>query len=45
MKCPNCPCYEQKTSYGTEVIKCNNEECPYVIESQESEEVYAESNY
>ena len=38
MKCPQCPYYEQKTSYGTEVVKCNNEKCPYnVVEPQESE--------
>lgn len=24
MKCPQCPYYEQKTSYGVELIKCNN---------------------
>ena len=24
MKCPKCPYYEQKTSYGMELIKCNN---------------------
>lgn len=29
MKCPHCPYYKQITSYGTEFIKCNNEECPY----------------
>lgn len=27
MKCPHCPSYEQKTSYGTEIVKCNNKEC------------------
>lgn len=32
MKCPRCPYYEQKTSYGTEVIKCNNDECNNEIE-------------
>ena len=34
-KCPQCPYYEQKTSYGTELVKCNNEECPYKAESEE----------
>lgn len=37
MKCPNCPYYEQKTSYGTEVIKCNNEECPHRAEKEQAE--------
>lgn len=27
MKCPHCPNYKQKTSYGTEMLKCNNKEC------------------
>lgn len=27
MKCPHCPYYEVKTSYGIELVKCNNEEC------------------
>lgn len=27
MKCPHCPYYEVKTSYGTETVKCNNEKC------------------
>lgn len=27
MKCPHCPTYKQKTSYGTELVKCNNKEC------------------
>lgn len=27
MKCSHCPNYEQKTSYGTEKVKCNNKEC------------------
>lgn len=27
MKCPQCPYYEQNTSYGTELVKCNNKEC------------------
>ena len=45
MKCPKCPYYEQKTSYGTEIIKCNNEECQHKeIEPQESEESDADSN-
>lgn len=35
MKCPQCPYYEQQTSYGTEKIKCNNKECPYKAESEE----------
>ncbi len=26
-KCPNCPYYAQKTSYGVELVKCNNEKC------------------
>lgn len=37
MKCPHCPYYEQKTSYGTELVKCNNEECPYKKESEDKE--------
>lgn len=38
MKCPFCPYYEQATSYGTELVKCNNEQCPYYeIEPRESE--------
>ena len=28
MKCPQCPYYEQKTSYGTELVKCENTDCP-----------------
>lgn len=28
MSCLQCPNYEQKTSYGTETIRCNNEDCP-----------------
>jgi len=28
MRCPQCPYYEQTTSYGTEQIKCDNKECP-----------------
>ncbi len=28
MKCPQCPNYDQRTSYGTEIIKCNNGDCP-----------------
>lgn len=32
-KCPKCPYYEQKTSYGTEIVKCHNEKCkPMKIE-------------
>lgn len=27
--CPNCPYYEQKTSYGTEEVKCGNTDCIY----------------
>lgn len=27
MNCPHCPYYEQKTSYGTELLKCKNKEC------------------
>lgn len=38
MKCPQCPCYEQKTSYGTEIIMCNNEQCPYREEAEKGEE-------
>lgn len=38
INCPLCPYYVQKTSYGTEVVKCNNEECQYNVgEPQESE--------
>ena len=37
MKCPQCPYYEQKTSYGTELIKCNNEDCPYKAKSEPQE--------
>lgn len=37
MKCPLCPYYEQKTSYGTEVVKCNNEECQHKAESEDKE--------
>ncbi len=29
MKCSQCPYYEQKTSYGTESVKCNNVTCQY----------------
>ena len=25
--CPNCPYYEQVTSYGTEEIRCGNYDC------------------
>ena len=35
MKCPQCPYYEQKTSYGTEIIKCWNTECPNKAESED----------
>ena len=42
MKCPQCPHYEQKTSYGIEIIKCNNEDCPK-RRKPESEAVQAES--
>ena len=46
MKCPQCPYYEQKTSYGTEVVKCNNEKCPYnVVEPQESEKTEIWNGY
>ena len=38
MKCPQCQCYEQKTSYGTEIIRCNNEQCPYREEESEDTE-------
>ena len=27
MTCPMCPYYEQKTSYGTELVHCGNTEC------------------
>ena len=27
-KCPMCPYYIQQTSYGTELVKCDNQECP-----------------
>lgn len=38
MKCPQCPYYEQKISYGIEYVKCSNEECEHhVVELQESE--------
>lgn len=26
-KCPMCPYYVQQTSYGIELIKCDNKEC------------------
>ena len=32
MRCSLCPYYEQKTSYGTEVVKCKNTDCPYKAE-------------
>jgi hypothetical protein len=35
MRCPLCPYYEQKTSYGTEIVKCKNTDCPYKVESEE----------
>ena len=38
MKCPHCPYYIQITSYGTELVKCNNEECPHKEESEEMNE-------
>ena len=28
-KCPGCPHYEQITSYGKELLKCGNKECPH----------------
>lgn len=34
MKCPQCPYYEQKTSYGTEILKCKNTDCPFSIETE-----------
>lgn len=37
MKCPLCPYYEQKTSYGTEIVKCKNADCPYRAESEDKE--------
>lgn len=36
MKCPLCPYYEQKTSYGTEIFKCKNVDCPHKAENAES---------
>ena len=30
-KCPQCPYYEQKTSYGTEILECKNIDCPFLI--------------
>ena len=35
MKCPQCPYYEQKTSYGMEIVKCDNKECPYKAEGND----------
>lgn len=32
INCPLCPYYVQKTSYGTELIKCNNTDCNRRIE-------------
>ena len=36
MKCPQCPYYEQKTSYGAELVKCSNEECEEVEEVEKA---------
>lgn len=34
-----CPYYEQTTSYGTEILKCKNTDCPlFEIEKAESED-------
>lgn len=35
MNCPRCPYYTQTTSYGEELIKCENEDCPNRAESEE----------
>ena len=38
MKCPQCPYYEIKASYGTEIVKCGNKDCPkYKAESEDKE--------
>jgi hypothetical protein len=40
MKCPRCPYYEQKTSYGIEYVKCNNDECNNEIEKIADELIF-----
>lgn len=38
MMCRNtCPYYEVKTSYGTELIKCGNEECVFYPKEKRNE--------
>ena len=32
INCPLCPYYIQTTSYGTELIKCNNTDCNRRVE-------------
>jgi len=36
--CPNCPYYEQKTSYGTEEVRCANTNCILYEEEEEGAE-------
>lgn len=42
--CPNCPYYEQTTSYGTERIRCANTNCilyeQYIEEENEEEKTW-----
>ena len=33
INCPLCPYYTQITSYGTELIKCNNTDCNRRLEN------------
>ena len=38
MKCIRCPDYGQVTSYGTELIRCENKECSEYISCYECDE-------
>lgn len=38
MKCAKCPNYEQRTSYGSEEVRCENKECSEYIPCHECED-------
>lgn len=41
VKCPDacrCPYYERETSYGKEIIRCANTDCPLYTLREEEEE-------
>ena len=45
--CPNCPNYTQKTSYGTEELRCCNTDCAlyWVYKDEEEQENGVERLY